>query len=272
MSRTIACEHCQRVLRLDPENLGKTVQCPACGRVQVAGAEPIPIEPTPIVDQFSALPMAPTAPTRAPEDGIAVSLPSPGTPPEAVDVARPIDCPYCEEKMPLSASQCPACQRAVDDASIQDDIRRLDERRRKLNILSFVLGLPGLYLLFMAEVHLCAFLSDPYERLMRTSGPAWLSWPAYLFGPEVGMTVTLVVGLLLTGTGVGLAARYKGRSSAYGLLVILCFLGFFLLPFVVGDKNGRKLERLRRTLLRRAGVDRIWNYQAGSSTSSDDGP
>jgi hypothetical protein len=265
MSRTIACEHCQRVLRLDPDNLGKAVQCPACGRVQIAGDEG-----SPALDQFSAIPLAASAPTRSTEDGIAVSLPSSAAEPAAVDIARPIDCPYCQQPIPLSASQCPGCQRAVDDASLQEEIRRLDERRRKLNILSFVFGLPGIYLLFMAEVHVCAFIGDPFQRLVMTSQPAWLAWPAYLFGSAGGMTLTLLVGLLLMGTGVGLAAKYKGQSGAYGLLVLFCFLGFLILPFIVRDKDGTMLERLRRTLLRRAGVDRVWNFQRDSSVSDDD--
>jgi len=277
MARTIACEHCQRVLRLDPDNLGKAVQCPACGRVQIAGAEP-----SPTLDQFSALPLTPAAATRATEDGIAVSLPSPGAAPEAVDVARPIDCPYCHQPMPLSATQCPACQRAVDDASLQDEIRRLDQRRRRLNILSFAYGMPGIYLLFIAEVHLGSFIGDPafgkagyfqtaFPRLMSTSHPAWLAWPAYLFGPGLGMTLTLLFGLLLTGVGVGLAAKYKGQSGSYGLVVLLCFLGFLILPFLIRDKTGGLLERLRGTLLRRAGVD-VWNFQRDSSVADDDEP
>jgi hypothetical protein len=277
MSRTIACEHCQRVLRLDPENLGKAVQCPACGRVQVAGEES-----SATLDQFSALPLASVA-AWSTEDGIAVSLPSSAAEPAPLDVARPINCPYCQDPMPLSASQCPACQRAVDDTSLQDEIRRLDERRRKLNILSFVYGLPGIYLLFIAEVHLGSFIGDPafgkagyfqtaFSRLMSTSHPAWLAWPAYLFGPGMGMTLTLLFGLLLTGVGVGLAAKYKGQSGSYGLVVLLCFLGFFILPFLIRDKTGGLLERLRGTLLRRAGIDRVWNFQRDSSVADDDEP
>jgi hypothetical protein len=269
---TIACEQCQRLLRLNAENLGQAVQCPACGRVQIPGSEP-----GPGLDQFAAVPLPNPATPDWPASSIAACLPSPAAEPDAAEIPRPIECPYCAEWMPVSASLCPSCQRAVDDASLQEVIRRMDERRRALNVLSFVCGLPGIYLLFVAEVFICTRSQEP-ERfdIALATLPAWLSWPASLFGPELAMTLTLMVGLLLTGIGVGLAAKYKGHSAAYGLLVLLCFLGFFILPFLVGDKDGGMLERLRRTLLRRAGLDDVWTFQRefqrDSSSAEDDGP
>jgi hypothetical protein len=242
---TIACTHCQRLLRLPPENLGQSVQCPACGRIQVAGAEPAS-SPGP----YALLPLPPEPPSQTPTE-IAAALPSPAFEPAPAVIPLSVKCPYCEGWLPLSASQCPACARAVDDATLERDISRLDERRRLLNILSFVFGLPGIYLLFVAEVYICTYLREPgrFDIVMATAMPTLFPWSVHW---QVNLLLTLGLGLGLVGVGVALAAKYKGHSAAYGLLVALCFLGFFILPMLVRDRDGSKLERLRRTLWRRA--------------------
>jgi hypothetical protein len=140
----------------------------------------------------------------------------------------PIDCPYCQERIPSSDERCRWCGRKVDCASVEDELVRLRKERTLYNLLSIAFGLPGLALSAMTSPVMDATKQGG-------AGNATLLWPIVLLGP-----VLLLVGVIFY-------AKYKGQHAAYGLFILLGCIGLIVLA-VLNDKKAKQIRRLKRFL------------------------
>ena len=108
--------------------------------------------------------------------------------------------------------------------------REMDEihaRRKKYNLLSFALFLPGFA------------LSIGGQLLMTHAGDADL-------GPMLAGFAAAGLGVLLLIAGFGCYAIYKGRSPAWGLLGLLSWIGLIVLA-ALPDENKKRLTVLSET-------------------------
>jgi hypothetical protein len=101
---------------------------------------------------------------------------------------------------------------------LREELRKLQEQRRRYNLLGFALGLPGVILNAIAGVTL-QFAPAPW---------VWLFW-------------FFSLGLFIS--GLAFVAKYKGRNPAWGL-------SLFGLPVlaVLKDLNYERIMEIKTTL------------------------
>jgi predicted RNA-binding Zn-ribbon protein involved in translation (DUF1610 family) len=253
MVLSIACEGCQKPLRIREEFAGKRVRCPACGHVQVAAA---PEQPAPVAETPLPPPPPPQLELDEPEgEEIEDVLLAPGqediplTPPpdeprasrrprrrrpreEEDDEVAEVYCPHCGKLILADEERCSRCGEVLDDEEVEEMVEGLKKERAFQNGMSFLFGVPGLLLGFVA-----AFMIINSER----GDSAVVALLALGLG---------FVGLVLLFLGLGFAAMYKGLNPAWALLGLLHLIGFIILA-VLPDTKGRRLLRLRNFLRER---------------------
>jgi hypothetical protein len=275
MVLSIACEGCQKPLRIREEFAGKRVKCPACGHVQVAAA---PEQTAPVAET----PLPPPPPPRLEldepgdeeiedvllvpgQEAIAPGLPPHESPPPPRPRRRPsrrhqddevaeIACPYCQTFIPADVEMCPECTADIDDEEVEELYARLKKERTFLSAMSWVFGILGLLLLLG---------SGALQDVAKSGALGDVTLPA------AGMAI---LGFVLLMIGFGFAAVCRGHNPAWALLGLLCLAGLLILLIllvVLPDDKGRRLLRLKNLLRERRALGfRPQRNPAGSSWSA----
>jgi DNA-directed RNA polymerase subunit RPC12/RpoP len=227
----VACTNpeCRSQLRVPEEHLGKQVKCPHCGHIQLI-AGPLPAEPA-----VATADNPPAEPPR-PQPGLAEPRPARAYPadedeprprrrrPCYADEAPELVCPYCRAMIEVDTEACERCDAPLDTRSLKREWSRITKERTISNLLSFLLGLPGLGLTIVA----IAFADDLLLQI-----------------------ILLAVGTVLIIVGLACAARFKGQNPAWGLFGLLGIIGFVVLFVILaslGDRNQRKLRDIEKIL------------------------
>jgi hypothetical protein len=167
-------------------------------------------------------------------------------------------CPHCNRLTPADEERCDRCGEIIDDEEVEEMIEALKKERAFQNGMSFLFGVPGLVMYFVA-----VFMVDTEVRQP----------PALLYT----VLALALLGIVLLFVGLGFACVFKGRNpllgpvvvlSCVGLSVLVLFLGLppllavllvpsgFIILAALPDRKGRRLLRLKNLLRERDALGR----------------
>jgi hypothetical protein len=238
MSLMLHCSNpeCGATLNIPDSAVGKKVRCPQCGSVQraedaSAGAGPAnavtaapKAEPEPMVLEEVLEEVAPVdddAVTDAPRRGRSRRNDDDDDRPVGrPDVrGRRLYCPKCDRPIEWDDEDCRECDFPLTPVDLQEELEDLTRKRSRYQMLSMVLGVPGLIL---------AVVSGFQEVfLLRVS--------------------VLFVGFVLFGVGIAYAVAYKRDNLVWALLGFMSILGLVVLA-CLPDQKGVRLKRIKDLL------------------------
>lgn len=235
MSVTYLCTNaqCSQPLQVPDHLVGKRVQCPACGQVQMlATLADRAAKGLPVAQKVT--PPALTNPEELEED-IQYAVPVEGSDSQPRDSspypgsqrgrrARAVElgCPYCGTVISTAKMECPECEENLDAESLRAEQDRLQKQRFWSQILSFVFGLPGLGLIIVGLVQ----------------------------RPLPHAPFSMLAGGALLWVGIGFGVAYKRDNLAWVLLGLLTWIGLIIVAGL-SDEKGKRLERIRALLRNR---------------------
>ena len=249
---------CRILLRVGDDLRGKPVKCPQCGQIQIAAAPPEVIHQ--VLDAIETKAPPARQNLELANEEILEVLPVPvqkSIPPartEALDEDRyrnvrqgpksrrnipfrsyrQLSCPFCSHAIEPDEMRYPTCSRDISDQSLAPERMRLQSQRRTYQLLSFIIGLPGLGMQATMLPYVGSYLPWVMSFPSLDSTP-WWAW------------LLFVAGCILLWIGIACAVLYKHDNAVWALLGLPGLIGLIILC-CIPDQKGKRLSLMKRLL------------------------